>query len=63
MKFVWTKECQRSFEELKAYLTSTPVLTLPTSDGKFVIYRDASKKGLVMFSYNIENLSCMLPDN
>ena len=46
VKFVWTEECQRSFEELKACLTSAPVLTLPTSDGEIVIYNDASKKGL-----------------
>ena len=41
MKFVWTKECQRSFEKLNAL-----VLTLPTSDGEFVVYSDTSKKGL-----------------
>ena len=46
MKFVWTKECQGSFKKLKACLTSVPVLTLPTSDGEFVVYSNASKKGL-----------------
>ena len=53
IKFVWTKECQRSFEKLKAYLTSTPVLTLPTSDGEFVVYSDTSKKelGCVLIQY------------
>ena len=44
MKFVWTKECQRNFKKLKACLTSTPVLTLATSDGEIMIYSDASKK-------------------
>ena len=27
-------------------LTSIPVLTLPTSDGEFMVYSDASRKGL-----------------
>ena len=46
MKFAQIEECQWSFEKLKACLTSTPVLTFPTSDGEFLVYSDASKKGL-----------------
>ena len=46
MKFVWIEECQRSFEKLKACLTSPLVLTLPTSDGEFMVYSDTSRKGL-----------------
>ena len=46
MKFEWTDECQESFERLKTCLTTTPVLTLPTSNGGYVVYSDASKKGL-----------------
>ena len=29
VKFVWNEECQGSFDELKAFLTSASVLTLP----------------------------------
>ena len=28
-KFVWDIECQRSFEELKAYLTTAPIFRAP----------------------------------
>jgi hypothetical protein len=44
--FEWTVECQASFEELRKYLTSTPVLVLPDLTKKFYIYCDASCRGL-----------------
>jgi ribonuclease HI len=44
--FEWTKECQASFEELKKWLTSSPVLVLPDLTKKFDIYCDASHQGL-----------------
>ena len=42
-KFVWNKECQSSFEELKKKFISAPVLTILSSSGGFVIYSDASR--------------------
>nr|GEY94238.1 putative reverse transcriptase domain-containing protein [Tanacetum cinerariifolium] len=45
-KFVWDKEREKSFEELKKRLVFAPILTLPSSSGGFQIYSDASKKGL-----------------
>ncbi|KAL0428120.1 UNVERIFIED_CONTAM: Retrovirus-related Pol polyprotein from transposon.6 [Sesamum latifolium] len=44
--FQWTEQCQQSFDELKRRLTSTPILTLPSSSGGYVVYTDASKQGL-----------------
>ncbi|KAA0040652.1 pol protein [Cucumis melo var. makuwa] len=38
--------CERSFQELKQKLVTAPVLTVPDGSGNFVIYSDASKKGL-----------------
>ncbi|TYK13576.1 pol protein [Cucumis melo var. makuwa] len=38
--------CESSFQELKQKLVSAPVLTMPEGSGSFVIYSDASKKGL-----------------
>ncbi|GJR46431.1 putative reverse transcriptase domain-containing protein [Tanacetum coccineum] len=45
-KFVWNEEREKSFEELKRRLVSSPVLTLPFGTGGYQIYSDASKKGL-----------------
>ena len=45
-KFEWTDKCEESFQELKRRLVTALVLTLPDSSGEFVIYSDASHKGL-----------------
>jgi len=45
-KFEWTPECEDSFQELKKHLASTPILAIPEGNEGFVIYSDASKKGL-----------------
>ncbi|KAL0537606.1 hypothetical protein IC582_026589 [Cucumis melo] len=44
--FVWSKACENSFQNLKQKLVTAPVLTVPDGSGSFVIYSDASKKGL-----------------
>ena len=41
-KFVWDVECQRSFEELKAYLTTTPIVRVPNWQLPFKVMCDAS---------------------
>jgi len=45
-EFEWTPECERSFQELKHKLTTTPVLALPDISKDFVVYCDASRQGL-----------------
>ena len=47
-KFNWTKECQESFDKLKAALTSSPVLGVPDVSDKNRSYQvtiDSSKRG------------------
>ncbi|WVZ89377.1 LOW QUALITY PROTEIN: hypothetical protein U9M48_035794 [Paspalum notatum var. saurae] len=44
--FIWTKERQAAFDELKKRLTTAPVLTLPDLTKSFIMYCDASKEGL-----------------
>ena len=46
VKFDWTEECERSFQDLKKKLTTTPVLVTPSGSEGFAIYCDASKEGL-----------------
>ncbi|CAM4664757.1 unnamed protein product [Lepidochelys kempii] len=40
----WTEECQKAFNQLKATLTSDPVLRAPDFDKLFLVTTDASKR-------------------
>ncbi|KAL8123999.1 hypothetical protein AgCh_011848 [Apium graveolens] len=53
-RFVWTEKYEESFQELKKRLVTAPVLALPDETGNFVIYSDASLKGLgcVLMQYD-----------
>jgi hypothetical protein len=44
--FEWTPRCEKSFQELKKRLTTTPVLTMPDIEKPFSIYCDASGQDL-----------------
>ncbi|KAL2248314.1 UNVERIFIED_CONTAM: Retrovirus-related Pol polyprotein from transposon [Sesamum indicum] len=44
--FNWNGKCAQSFEELKKTLTSTPILALPSGNGGYVVFTDASRQGL-----------------
>ena len=46
IKYDWVDACQKSFDELKGRLTSTPVIALPNGRDGFVVYSDASRQGL-----------------
>ena len=45
-EFKWIEACEKSFQELKTRLTTTPILTLPDIHRSFVVYCDASRQGL-----------------
>jgi glutaredoxin-related protein len=45
-KFEWSEACEKSFQELKRRLTTTPVLTLPDIRKNFLVYCDDSRLGL-----------------
>jgi hypothetical protein len=47
IRWEWSNECDESFQELKRRLTTAPVLILPSRTEGFVVYSDASRKGLV----------------
>jgi hypothetical protein len=44
--FVWTEQCNISFQELKRRLTIAPILTLPLGSSGFLVCRDVSNVGL-----------------
>ncbi|XP_061947386.1 uncharacterized protein LOC133670792 [Populus nigra] len=46
IRWEWSKKCEESFQELKRRLTTAPVLILPSKTEGFVVYSDASRKGL-----------------
>ena len=45
-KFIWTKECEASFQELKKHLVTSLVLILPDQTKDYEVYCDASRRGL-----------------
>ena len=45
VKIIWTDNCQKSFEKLKAILKSAPVLLAPSFDKEFKLAIDASDVG------------------
>ncbi|XP_041016255.1 uncharacterized protein LOC121258783 [Juglans microcarpa x Juglans regia] len=46
VEFVWSNKCEKSFQELKKRLTTSPVLALSEPHKPFVVFSDASKFGL-----------------
>ena len=42
VKFIWDEDCHKSFEELKAYLTTTPIVRAPNWKLPFEVMCDAS---------------------
>ncbi|PNY16525.1 retrotransposon-related protein [Trifolium pratense] len=44
--FIWTQECEESFQTMKRLLTTSPVLVLPQPDQPYEVYCDASYQGL-----------------
>ncbi|GJZ59218.1 hypothetical protein Tco_0615034 [Tanacetum coccineum] len=46
VKFDWTEKAEAAFQLLKQKLCSAPILALPEGSENFVVYCDASRKGL-----------------
>ena len=53
--FVWGKEHQTAFKELKNRLQKPPVLHLLDSKGRFHLYSDTSKFAIGSVLYQIQN--------
>jgi hypothetical protein len=46
VKFQWTTECEKGFQQLKQLLTSAPILRIADPNEYFVVCTDACKEGL-----------------
>ena len=53
--FVWGKDQQDSFEEIKHRLIRLPVLHMPNKTGRFHLYPDTSKFATGSTLYQIQN--------
>ena len=53
--FVWGKEQQDFFEEIKCRLIKSPVLDMPNTSGRFHLYLDPSKFATGSALYQIQN--------
>ena len=53
--FIWGKEQQEAFEEIKRRLAKAPVLHMPNHEGRFHLYSDTSKFAAGSALYQIQN--------
>ena len=53
--FIWGKEKEDSFDEIKHRLVKPPVLHMPNKTGKFHLYSDISKFATGSALYQIQN--------
>ena len=58
--FVWSDECEESFQKLKTLLTTTLILTLLVEGKNFIVYCDASYSGLGAMLMQEKNVMLML---
>ena len=51
--FLWEKEQQEAFEEIKRRMLNLPVLSMPDRKGRFILYSDRSKiaTGSTLYQY------------
>ena len=54
-QFIWGKEQQNAFEEIKRRLQKPPVLHMPDKVGRFQLYSDTSKYATGGALYQIQN--------
>ena len=53
--FVWGREQQEAFEEIKRRLVKAPVLHMPNHEGRFHLYSDTNKFATGSALYQIQN--------
>ncbi|GJZ94111.1 putative reverse transcriptase domain-containing protein [Tanacetum coccineum] len=63
VKFDWTEKAEVAFQLLKQKLCSAPILALPEGSEKFVVYCDASHKGLGAIQMQKEKVEARKEEN
>ncbi|GBO25603.1 Retrovirus-related Pol polyprotein from transposon 297 [Araneus ventricosus] len=59
--FNWTEQCEKSFNSLKQALITSPILTYPRTDKKFMLDTDSSNEGIeTLLSQKIGNEECVI---
>lgn len=61
VKFEWTNECQGTFEKVKDYLSSSPILAIFDPKKKTYVITDASIKGVAAILKQVQNNGELLP--
>ncbi|GKA80308.1 putative reverse transcriptase domain-containing protein [Tanacetum coccineum] len=61
--FEWGDKQEAAFQTLKDKLCSTPILALPQGAENFIVYCDASHKGLGVVLMQNEKIEAMKPEN
>jgi hypothetical protein len=59
VKFLWTLDCEKSFQHLKQLLTSAPILRIVDPNEDFSVYIDACNEDLVGSSFKMDLLYVM----
>ena len=54
-QFIWEKEPQNAFEEIKCKLVKPPILHMSNSTGRFHLYSDTNKFASGSMLYQIQN--------
>ena len=54
-EFMWGKEQQNTFEEIRHRLLKPPILDMPNNTGRFYLYLDMSKFAMGSALYQIQN--------
>ena len=53
--FLWGKEQQDAFEEIKIRMQNPPVLSMPDRKGRFILYSDTSKLSTGSMLYQFQD--------
>ena len=53
--FIWGKEQQEAFDEIKPRLQNIPVLSMPDKKGRFTLYSDTSKHATGSVLYQVQD--------